>query len=88
MEIRSQEDYDRAIQFEAAFGRQFWLGASNFGMGDIWVWNSNGEEVNRNDFWGNGRPSNLGLLNCLEMRSTGMTDASCASSLQSVCEYN
>ena len=89
MEIRTQEEYETALQFEEEL-RSFWLGGSDLQGEGNWVWDSNDEEINLNVFWESGSPFEFKELNynCIAMQSDGMEDLRCSRTRPTVCEYN
>ena len=86
MEIHSQEDYSTASQFHWEID-SFWLGANDIQEESNWIWDSNQEQVNLNEFWSRGRPTDRPDRNCLEMSTFGMYDWYCTSPRRSVCEF-
>ena len=89
MEVRTQEEYDRALGIWDEVGN-FWLGGNDIEEEGVWVWNSNGEVIDMSRFWLAGRPyAGETGRNCLMMASdTGFEDYNCAASSYSyVCEY-
>ena len=89
MEIRSQKEFEKAVSFGQKFEGDFWLGASDIQEEGDWVWESNQEEVNRNEFWIRKRPHNRTDVNCLAfLKPRGLFDWHCTARLNSVCEYN
>ena len=72
MEVRSQDDNDRAMQIisEPNGINHIWLGGNAI-QDDIWIWNSDGERINLDQFWQDGEP-NSSHEDCLEIRSMGL----------------
>ena len=91
MEVRSQEEFDRALQFSNETGR-FWLGGSDIHLEGVWIWDSNGDEIIRDMFWEYGQPSSINnggsSENCLEMTLFGFNDLSCNVLRPFACETN
>ena len=87
MELRTQEEYDAARQLAQENTYTFWLGANDIQTEGNWIWDSNGEEVERNDFWRSGKPTDLNFFNCLGIDHVGLLDFQCPSDLRFVCEY-
>ena len=95
MEVRTQEDYDRALQLSLQIGR-FWLGGSDIQEEGVWVWNSNGERFYRNSFWFPYSTDPIYVsteFNCLAfLRLTdnhvGMNPDRCYSARNYTCEFN
>ena len=88
MEIRTQEEYDSAVGFSQEFSAYFWLGGSDLQVDGNWVWESNREGVDMNEFWYSGMPRDRNDLNCLGMDSFGMYDWYCHLGYNSVCEHD
>ena len=89
MEIRSQEEYDTALQFLAEIGRWFWIGGSDIQQESNWVWDSNQEGINLNAFWASGRPYFYNTdINCLALGTAGMFDYYCSTIYTSVCKFD
>ena len=89
MKIRSQKEFEKVVTFGQKFERDFWLGASDIQAEGSWVWESNQEEVNRNEFWIRERPQNRTDVNCLAFSEPrGLFDWHCTARLNLVCEYN
>ena len=88
MEVRTQEEFQTARKFYNEIGSYFWIGATNRETEGNWVWDSNQEEVNLNEFGVNGTPTENQDNNCLAMRSNGMFDWRCGAIRKFVCEYN
>ena len=86
MEIRTQEEFERARQFRLEIGYTFWLGANDIQAERNWVWNSNEEVVNLDEFWYTARPTGSSGQNCLVM-DAAMFDGVCHEHGPSVCEY-
>ena len=89
MEIRTQEEYDNALQFRSSLGaRRMWLGGTDTLQGHEgnWVWLSNAERIDRSRFWANNEPNGNANEDCLELSARGMNDADCGPSLPFVCE--
>ena len=94
MEVRSQEQFEEATQFRLEFGRHIWLGGSDSQEEGVWVWDSNQEGMNMEQFWGSGEPSNYGgYEDCLqiveELASNDhiyLNDILCGEQMPSICE--
>ena len=79
--MRSQEEFDRAVQISDEIG-EFWLGGSDIQQEGVWVWNSNNEQINMNQFWYRASEPDGGTdQNCLMF----FNHNSVAGSLSSVC---
>ena len=50
MEVKTQAHYDKAVQFYHETGFEFWLGASYLRDEEVWVWDSNRDVMNMNEF--------------------------------------
>ena len=90
MEAKTQLQFDAVVQMRSTAGSSIWLGGNDIEEEGVWVWNSNGEAIDMNRFWLDGRPyEGDNARNCLMMASeTGFVDYNCASSAYSyVCEY-
>ena len=86
MEVRTQEEYDRALQLKSEKG-DFWIGGHDIVDEGVWIWNSTGEEINMDRFWRNGQPDNYIFdEHCLQMTGIGLNDQSCANIFPFVCE--
>ena len=85
IEIRTQDENDRA---HILFGDSpFWLGANDKQEEGHWVWESNQEDVNLNEFWFEGRPSDNSQRNCLILfPDRGMFDYICSDRFNSFCD--
>ena len=86
-EVRTQEDYDRAVQLQQVLGNSFWLGGSDIEEEGVWVWDSNHEVMDMNRFWHSGEPS-AHFEDCVIMWAPfGFCDLTCSDSLPYVCEF-
>ena len=85
MEIRTQDENDRA---HVLFGDSpFWLGANDIQDEGHWVWASNQEEVNLNEFWYEGRPFQNTERNCLILfPNQGTLDQLCTDRFNFFCD--
>ena len=89
MEIRTQEEYDRGLQFRQDLGQNFWVGATDIDTDNYWVWESNQEVVNLTEFWQSSRPEVRDDHNCAGMSSHGMFDYLCSYAYnKAVCEFD
>ena len=95
MEVRPQEQFEEATQFRLEFGRHIWLGGSDSQEEGVWVWDSNGQGINMEQFWILGEPtSSYGAEDCLEIvvrdnaSNIGLNDAWCGYQRYSICEMN
>ena len=81
IEMKSQEEFDRTVQISDEIG-EFWLGGSDIQQEGVWVWNSNNEQINMNQFWYRASEPDGGTdQNCLMF----FNHNSVAGSLSSVC---
>ena len=91
MEVRNNEEYQRARLFAKENGSPVWLGGNDLQEEANWVWDSNGEQISLTQFtqfWYKGRPYPNGpLVNCGLITGSRMFDWYCAELLSSVCEY-
>ena len=87
MEVRNQEEFDRALRFRLTIPSPIWLGGSDIQVEGNWVWDSNGEAVNLNQFWLETRPDNSPSRNCI-LLDRGMFDFGCNYGQSSFCEFN
>ena len=87
LEIRNQEKYERAIQIQQQMTGEVWLAGSDIEDEYNWIWDSNGEAINFDQFWLLNRPyhNNVGK-NCLVL-STYMYDDICSVARKSICEF-
>ena len=91
MEVRTQEEFDRAKQFLREIGYfWFWLGGSDREVEGEWRWESNDELIDMNKFWGSGQPdSYAGDQDCLFfMWRDGFGDLDCSRLRQFACEFD
>ena len=89
MEVRTQEDYDRAQQIRSEKGGNIWLGGSDIADEGVWIWNSNGEGINMDQFWMINQPDNFTVSeDCIEITGVGFNDSRCAKIVSFVCETN
>ena len=51
MEVKTQTHYDKAVQFYHEIEYKFWLGASYLRDEEVWVWDSNRDVMNMDEFW-------------------------------------
>ena len=88
MEVRTQEEFDRAKRLRREFGFYFWLGGSDREVEGEWRWESNDERIDMNKFWISGQP-NSGDQDCLFMGwSGGFEDYYCSHRNPFVCELD
>ena len=91
MEVRTQDEFDRARQVSQEIGR-FWLGGSDIQQGGVWIWESNGERINRNQFWSTNEPNGGTDQNCLFFElpsdSVGLASGRCQNARGFACEFN
>ena len=85
-EVRTQEDYDKAILLLEEVNRDFWLGGSDLATDGDWLWNSLNDPVNMTQFWINGQPVNDANRNCIKIRSDGFYNGNCEFPNSVVCE--
>ena len=90
MELRTQDEFDRALQFRLDLGT-LWLGGTDSGTENNWRWISNNDPINwSSQYWLNGGPyHNRYDLNCLAMQyasDTGIYDWFCNVSHSVACE--
>ena len=94
MEIRTQEELETAVRLIVEnTWFWFWLGANKQGEEGQWLWDSNQEVVNLDEFWEVGKPTNYIGFDCLTMDYHragyyGLDDWYCDEMEGSVCEYN
>ena len=86
MEIRLHEELDRAIQYSSTY--PLWIGGSDIQEEGNWVWNSNQEEVNLNEFWYDNGPYYDIDTNCLAVFRGAFIDNRCSSVGIFACEFN
>ena len=90
MEVRTQEEYDRALGHWDKVGN-FWLGGNDIEEEGVWIWISNGERMNMDQFWITVflSPDNSNdQEHCLEMWGTGFNDQVCSYTRPVICENN
>ena len=86
MEVKTQEQYEQALQFRSYIGSVFWLGANDVQNEGVWIWNSTAEEVNMDVFWGDSKPSEVGR--CMIMGESGFSHYSCSTKAWAyACQY-
>ena len=89
MEIRTQEDFERAERVFTEI-QYFWLGGSDVQEEGVWKWDSNDERINMDQFWLGSEPEGGDLSDCLVFSVTdndsGLADISCGSSYKFICE--
>ena len=83
MEVRTQEDYERGLQLINEMD-DFWLGGNENQEDEVWIWDSNDEELN-GGFWGDEQP-NESRAHCVELRISGFYDRICTNLRPFVCE--
>ena len=66
MEVRTQEEFDRAVNYSKELRSDFWLGGSDREVEGEWRWESNAERIDMNKFWGSGQPWRSGLFGYAE----------------------
>ena len=89
MEVRTQEEFDRALRFEREIGNEFWLGGSDRGVEGDWRWESNDELIDMNKFWTRGQPDSWnGDQDCLFIWVSGFGDLYCFYPRPFVCEFD
>ena len=67
MEVRTQEEFDRAKNFSREVRSDTWLGGSDRHEEGVWRWESNGELINMTMFWGRSQPDDSRNQDCLYM---------------------
>ena len=87
MEIRTQEDFDRAKRIKSEIGSDFYVGGSDRKVEGEWLWESNGELIDINRFWRRWEPNDNGGQDCLYMRSGGFDDWKCDEDQAFVCDF-
>ena len=95
MEVRTQEEYDRALGHWDKVGN-FWLGGNDIEQEGVWIWISNGERMSMDRFWATSsdnpahdNPNNSqGSEHCLEMWGIGFNDVICSEPKVFICENN
>ena len=95
MEVRTQEEFDKAVQLVAQTENgKFWLGGNDMDQEGVWVWDSNRERMDMARFWNNHEPNDSrGSEDCLQMSELhredlnvlGFNDIGCSAHLQYVC---
>ena len=90
MEVRTQEEFDRAVNYSKELRSDFWLGGSDREVEGEWRWESNSELINMTTFWFRGEPGNGPNQDCLYMFWLGgFSDWSCSSFPEPfVCEFD
>ena len=88
MEVRTQEEFDRAYRFLREIGDIIWLGGSDREVEGEWRWESSAERIDMNKFWESGQPNEIGDQNCLYMLSVRFGDFKCSFRLPFVCEFD
>ena len=89
MEVKTQEQYEKAQQFFSDVGLLFWLGATDQRNDGVWMWHSSGEFVSLEAFWAPSKPSqDGGDHHCMIMTDSGFADVSCSTTtLAYSCEF-
>ena len=89
-EVRTQEDYDRAMRLRDEFGSDFWLGANDMDTEGRWVWSSlntaDADLVDMDRFWVPGKPSSYTSRNCMMVGGGGFYDLRCDWNRGIICE--
>ena len=89
LEIRTQQQFDRAEQFLKETYVPFWLGGSDEAVEGTWRWQSNNERMNMTVFWQSGQTENNGPNHhCLAFHNQGFVVLDCHLALPFVYEYN
>ena len=84
MEVRTQEEYDRAQSlWREVRPYSIWLGGSDREVEGEWRWESDDEPINMTQVWRSGQPNRNG--NCLRIQSGGLYDGSCSATRNFVC---
>ena len=86
MEIRTQEELDIAIAYSGVV--PLWIGGSEIQEEGNWVWDSNQEEVNPNEFWYDYAPPYDSERSCLAVSYDGFVDSRCSCLAKFICEFN
>ena len=95
MEVRTQEEYDRALGHWDKVGN-FWLGGNDIEEEGVWIWISNGERMNMDRYWATSSENpdhdnsnhDQGSEHCLEMWGIGFNDVICSEAKVFICENN
>ena len=89
-EVRTQEDYDKALRLRDEIGSDIWLGANDMHTEGRWVWSSlntaDADLVNMTQFWEPGKPSSFTSRNCVIVTGVGFVDLPCNWSRGIICE--
>ena len=67
LEVRTQEDFDRAMEVRGQAGTIIWLGGYFDTVIANWVWASNLEEIDPTAFWLNSNPGHFSNLDCVAL---------------------
>ena len=91
MEVRTQEDFDRAIRVEEETSL-FWLGGSDVLEEGVWVWDSNNQQINLDVFWyhatePNGDTEQNCLIFALSAQYVGLASDDCELRRRFICEF-
>ena len=91
MEVRTQDEFDRARQVGQEIGR-FHLGGSDIQQEGVWIWESNGDQINMDQFWSTNEPNGGTDQNCLLFKvppdSVGLASGICQNGRGFACEFN
>ena len=84
LETRTEQEYELASNAREKFEfEHMWLGGSDRKVEGEWRWESDGSEINRDEFWRRRQPNGAG--DCLSIEENGLSDSRCSSEHHFIC---
>ena len=89
LEVKTQEDHDRARKFRIDIDKDIWLGGNDINQEGNWIWDSEGDQMDMGRFWDDGEPNGDDGNDCLVIKKEGRFRSNeCSKEHYFVCELN